>query len=131
MSKNLGLRLAGGTLVLTGLGFGLPCIWGIWHFYATGEVLMFLGYPTYGEGPFESLGLETTVPLLAAFLAVCLFEVLAGVRTWGAHRDGTVLALALLPVEFAFWYGFSLPVPPPLALARTILIFSNWRRLRR
>jgi hypothetical protein len=58
-----------------------------------------------GRGPFERHGLPTTVPLLLAFLAVCLLEAVAGTRVWGEHLDGGILALALLPVEAAFWWG--------------------------
>jgi hypothetical protein len=54
------------SLVL-GLGFGLPAIVGARHFAETGEVWTFLGFPTYGGGPFERLGLPTSVPLLIGF----------------------------------------------------------------
>jgi hypothetical protein len=29
-----------------------------------------------------------------------------------------------------FWWGFALPIPPLLALARTILILVNWQSLK-
>ena len=54
--------------MLLGLGFGVPCLLGLVHFARTGEVWTFMGFPTYGGGPFERLGLPTSVPLLAAFL---------------------------------------------------------------
>jgi hypothetical protein len=123
------LRGAAGLLVLTGMGFGLPGLWGIWHLRSTGRVLTFLGFPTYGGGPFERHGIATTVPLLLAFVAVCVLEVVAGVRLWGGHRDGAILALALLPVEAVFWWGFALPIPPILAVVRTALILGWWRGL--
>jgi len=47
------------------------------------------------------------------------------------QRAGAVLAPALLPVEFAFWIGFTLPVGPPVGLARTALVLLGWRSLRR
>src|SRR5213076_2999544 len=34
--------------------------------------------------------------------------------TKSRQRAGAVLALALLPVEFAFWIGFALPVGSPV-----------------
>ncbi|MCA1823872.1 MAG: hypothetical protein LC640_06340, partial [Frankia sp.] len=89
-------------------------------------VARFLGYPTYGEGYFARHGIATTVPLLFAFLAVCALECVAGVRLWTAHRDGAVLALALLPAELAFWIGFSLPFGPVLGALRTVLVLLGW-----
>lgn len=74
-----------------------------------GEVWTFLGFPTYGGGPFERWGIPVSVALLTGFVVVCAAEVLVGVLLW---RDGTTaqwLALALLPVEFAYWIGFALP----------------------
>ena len=53
-----------------GLGFGLPAVFGTLHFARTGEVWMFVGFPTYGGGPFERLGLPTSVPLLIGFVFV-------------------------------------------------------------
>jgi len=66
---------------LPGLGFRLPCVYAIWYLADRGSVWTFLGFPTYGYGPFEDAGIQTTVPLL--------------------------------PVEFAFWIGFALPLGPP------------------
>lgn len=46
------MRIVAGSLsVLLGMGFGLPCIFGIIHFRRTGEVWTFMGFPTYGDGP--------------------------------------------------------------------------------
>ena len=129
MGEDVALRTAAGLLCLTGLGFGLPCIWGIRHLRETGEVWTFMGFPTYGDGPFERHGISTTTTLLVAFLAVCILEVVAGVRVWGVHIDGAILALALLPVEAAFWWGFALPIPPIFAVARTVLLLGWWRGL--
>jgi len=127
VSDIVALRAAAGLLVLTGLGFGLPCLWGIRQLRSTGEVWTFLGFPTYGDGPFARHGVPTTVPLLLGFLAVCAIEVGAGARLWGGHVDGAIVALALLPVEAAYWWGFALPIPPVLALARTALLVAGWR----
>lgn len=110
------------TSVLLGLGFGVPCIPGIRHFAQTGQVWTFLGFPTYGQGPFERLGIPTSVPLLVAFLAVCVAEVVVGVAIWVEAPGAKVVALALLPVELVFWFGFALPLGPPLGIARTVLL---------
>ena len=60
------------------VGFGLPCIYAMWYFARRGEVWTFLGFPTYGHGPFEDVGLATSTPLLACFLVVCVAEFEAG-----------------------------------------------------
>ena len=114
--------IAGSLSVLLGLGFGLPCLFGIRHFARTGEVWTFMGFPTYGNGPFERIGIPTSTPLLLGFLAVCLAEVADGALIWSGAPGATVISLALLPAEFAFWIGFALPLGPPLGIARTILV---------
>jgi len=87
------------------------------------------GFPAYGRGPFERHGIETTIPLLLGFLAICIVEVVAGGLLWRGHRAGAMLALFLVPLGAVYWWGFSLPYPPVLALIRTVLIVSTWRAL--
>lgn len=113
-----------------GLGFGLPCIYGIWYFADRGVVWTFLSFPTYGGGPFEDVGIETTVTLLVSFLLVCVAEVVAGFLLWRKKRSGGLLALVLLPLEFAFWIGFALPLGPVVGLARTGLVLMAWPEFR-
>jgi len=105
-----------------GLGFGLPCIYASWHFANRGQIWTFLGYPTYGEGLFETIGIKTSMPLLVSFLLVCVAELVVGRMLWRNRRAGLVCALALLPIELVFWTGFSLPFGPLLGLARTALL---------
>lgn len=124
------MRAASVLAWIAGLMFGVPCVYGIWYFADHGQVWMFLGFPTYGEGPFEDIGLETTVWLLTAFLLVCAAEVVAGWMLWRGRRASVVLALALLPVEFAFWIGFSLPFGPVLGVGRTAAIVIALSRAR-
>jgi hypothetical protein len=38
--------------------------------------------------------------------------------------------LGLLPLEFAFWIGFALPLGPVVGLARPVLVFMAWSSLR-
>ena len=117
------MRTVAGVLsLLLGLGFGLPCVAGINHLARTGEVWTFMGFPTYGNGPFERLGLPTSVPLLLVFLAVCIAEAVVGVMLWTGAPVATTLAYVLLPVEVVFWIGFALPLGPVLGLARTTLL---------
>jgi hypothetical protein len=49
----------------------------VWCFADRGEVWTFLGFPTYGGRPFEHIGIDTTVPLLALFLLVGAAEAAA------------------------------------------------------
>ena len=113
------------------LGFGLPCAYGIWYFAKHGRVWTFLGFPTYGDGPFERIGLRTSVPLLGAFLLVNVAESVTGWLLWRRRRTGTVLAVALLPVEFVFWIGFALPFSPAAGLTRTGLVLIARHRSHR
>jgi hypothetical protein len=119
------VRLAAVLSIMLGLGFGLPCAYGIRYLSRTGEVWTFLGFPTYGGGPFERIGIRTTVPLLVAFLVVCGLEVVTGWLLWRGRRASRVVAVALLPIELAFWIGFALPFGPPLGLARAILVIRK------
>ncbi|MDT4925781.1 MAG: hypothetical protein QOG01_3494 [Pseudonocardiales bacterium] len=116
---------------VTGLGFGLPGGYAIWYLADRHSVWTFLGFPTYGAGPFEDVGIDTTVPLLIAFLLVCVAELVAGWLLWRCRRSGGLLAVALLPLELAFWIGFALPLGPVLGLARTVLVLMAWPALRR
>jgi hypothetical protein len=123
-------RLAAGSAWVNGLGFGLPCIYAIWYFTQTGGVWIFRGNPTYGEGPVSDAGLDTSVPLLVAFLLVCVAEVVAGSLLWRLRRAGAVLALGLLPLELASWIGFALPFGPVGGVIRTVLVVVAWPSLR-
>jgi hypothetical protein len=125
------LRAAALLSWIPGLGFGLPGVYAIRYLAERGRVWTFLGFPTYGEGPFEAVGVPTTVPLLVAFLLVCAAELVAGGLLWRRRRVGGWLALALLPLEFAFSIGFALPFGPVLGLARTAMVLLGWPSLRR
>jgi hypothetical protein len=93
--------------LLLAVGFGLPGAFGTWYYTRHGEVWTFLGFPTYGEGPFERWGLPTSVPLLLGFVAVCAAEAVVGVLLWRDETAAPWLALALLPAELVFWLGFA------------------------
>lgn len=105
-----------------GVGFGLPAVFGTLHFAQTGEVWTFMGFPTYGGGPFERLGLPTSVPLLLSFVFVCLAEVIVGVMLLRDVPHAATVSCLFVPFEFAYWIGFALPFGPPLGIARTILL---------
>jgi hypothetical protein len=108
--------------IALGLGFGLPAVAGAIHFARTGEIWTFLGFPTYGGGPFERIGLPTSVPLLAVFALVCLAEVVVGAMLLLEVPQARALAYLLLPIELVFWFGFALPFGPPFGIARTVLL---------
>ena len=117
-------RAAAVCSVVLGLGFGLPGAYGAWYYARHGEVWTFLGFPTYGDGPFERWGLPTSTALLLGFVTVCAAEVVVGVLLWRDSETAPWLALALLPVELVFWVGFALPFGPLLGLARTVLVVA-------
>jgi hypothetical protein len=112
------------------VGFGIFCFPAIRNLLIGRDIPFVMGLPAYGRGPFERAGISTTVPLLAAFLLVCILEAIAGVLLWGGHSFGAILALVLLPLGGIYWWGFALPIPPIFAVVWTILIFVNWQALR-
>ena len=129
MNVPVPLRLAAFLLWFNAIGFGVFCLPAIRNLLAGRSIPYVMGFPAYGEGPFERVGIPTTVPLLCAFLLVCILEGVAGWLLWSGSRTGALLALALLPVGAIFWWGFALPIPPLLALVRTILIVLGWQNL--
>ena len=95
-------RAAGVCSLVLGLGFGLPGVYGAWYYARQGQVWTFLGFPTYGDGPFERWGFPTNVALLVSFVAVCAAEAAVGVLLWGgstiAHVAGVGPAAGRAPV---------------------------------
>ena len=130
MRNPLFLKVAAILLWLDAVGFGLPCIMAINHIRSGRGILYFMGFPTYGRGPFEKYGLQTTVPLLGGFLLVCTLEGLAGWLVWRGRKSGASLSLSLLPAGAVYWWGFALPIPPVFAIPRTLLILLSWSRLK-
>jgi hypothetical protein len=122
MSKAGSRRAAAISAGLAGLGFGIPGVFGVKHFAETGEVWTFMGFPTYGDGPFTSIGIETSTPLLAGYVAVCAAETGLAVALWRGTPWARKASTALLPVEAAYWVGFALPFGPVLGLARVLFL---------
>lgn len=104
------------------IGFGLPAVYGAWYLHDRGHVWTLIGFPAYGDGPFEAVGVRTTVPLLLAFALVGIAEGVVGWLLWKGRRTAPQLAVVLLPFEFVFWIGFALPFGPVLGVARTLVI---------
>ena len=130
MASSVLIRLAAVFLWITAVGLGIFCLPAIRNLLAGRDIPYVMGFPAYGKGPFEQVGIPTTVPLLAAFLLVCVLEGLAAWLLWGGHKAGALLALVMLPAGAAFWWGFALPIPPVLALVRTVLMVLSWQALR-
>lgn len=124
------IRVAAVLLWFSAVGLGVPCLMAIRNLLSGRGIPYVFGFPAYGGGPFEQRGVQTTVPLLLAFLAVLLLEALAGWLLWTGHRAGGILALLALPLGAVFWWGFDLPYPPLAAAARTILVLVGWQSLR-
>ena len=116
------LEVAGLVSVVLGLGFGIPGILGAVHLARTHEVWTLMGFPTYGGGPFERVGLSSSVPLILAFVVVCAAEVAVGVLLWTDSSHAALLSHLLLPFELVFWIGFALPFGPLLGIARTVAV---------
>jgi len=129
MNGSWQIRAAAILLWINAFGFGVFCIPAILNLLAGRDIPYIMGFPAYGKGPFERVGIPTTVPLLAAFLLVCILEGVAGWLLWSGYKTGGILAIALLPAGAIFWWGFALPLPPMFAVARTILILLGWRTL--
>jgi hypothetical protein len=111
------------------VGFGVFCFPAIRNLMMGRPIPIVMGFPAYGRGPFERVGIPTTIPLLAAFLLVCILEAVAGFLLWGSYKSGAVLALVLVPIGGVFWWGFALPIPPIFALVWTILILLGGQTL--
>jgi hypothetical protein len=130
MTVPVSLRLAAICHWFIAVGFGVFCFPAIRNLLAGGDIPFVMGFPAYGRGPFERLGIPTTVPLLATFLLVCLLEAVAGYFLWKGSLFGAMLAFALLPVGGLFWWGFALPIPPLFAVIWTALILVSWPAFR-
>lgn len=123
------IKTAAVCLWFAGLGFGIPCLYGIWSLMKGKGIPYVLGFPSYGYGPFERMGIHTTLPLLCGFLLICVVECVAGYGLWNGDKGSAVLSLAIVPVELLFYYGFALPFGPPVLVLRLILLFLSWSSL--
>ena len=111
---------------VAGFGFGLPGAYGAAYLTSHDEVWSFLGFPTYGGGPFESWGFPT-LPMQMAFVAVCAAELVTGGLLWREHPAGRTMSLTLLPFELFFWFGFALPFGFVLGALRAALTVVRTR----
>jgi hypothetical protein len=130
MSVPIESRAAGLLLWIVAAGWALPAPWLMWWVVVRGRlpVLPIIGEPN--GGPFYlNLARGAFLGLLAVSFALGIAQAWAGWLLWNGQRSGALFQFGLLPVEAAFWYGFGLPIPPMLAIARVILIGLAWPRL--
>ena len=123
------LRIAAVLHILNGLGFGVFIPFSIARLVQRDEILRVMGLPTYGEGPFQHRGIETSVPLLVGFLLVNLLLVVAGVLVWNGQRFGAILGVITLVPGAVYWWGFALPFGPLLGLGSALLVLTSWSHL--
>jgi len=99
------VRFAGANSVVCPLGFGgftIPAIVSV----AQGRGILYaFGNPTYGHGPFERIGVPTTVPLLLAFLAACLVQLAGGLLLIWLRPSGFVVVSVGMLLSAPFWWG--------------------------
>ncbi len=120
------IKTASICLWLAGLGFGLPCLYGIRSVLNGKGIAYVLGFPAYGNGPFEKMGIPTSLPLLAGFLLVCALECVAGWGLWNHNKGSALLSFAIIPVEMLFYIGFALPFGPPVLILRLVMLYLGW-----
>jgi len=123
------IKIAALCLWISGLGFGIPCIYGIWSMLKGNGIAIVMGFPTYGNGPFEKIGVYTTIPLLVGFLFVCALECIAGWGLWSGDKGAAILSFAIIPVEMVFFIGFALPFGHLFLFVRFLLLLIGWSSL--
>jgi hypothetical protein len=131
MTGPIEARIAAILLWIVGFGWGvLPAPWLVWWVIVRGRlpVLPVIGEPN--GGPFYlDLPHATFIGLLGASFILGIAQAWAGWLLWNGERSGALVQFGLLPIEALFWYGFALPIPPLLAIARAVLVALAWTRL--
>jgi hypothetical protein len=104
------LRIAGLSGIVNGLGFGGFAIAAIVSVGQGHGIIYTGGNPSYSGGPFERIGVPTTVPLLAGFLAACVVQVVGGGLLLWPPPSGIVISVVGMLLGAIFWWGFDLPL---------------------
>ena len=126
-----GLQISAALMAFIAVGFGAPAPFVAAHLLRERSLPTFIGtFPAYGGPLSERVTPEVFAVLLGLFTALSALELFAAVLLWQGHHVGGVLAVALLPLEVAFWAGFALPIPPMVAVARLALLWAGWSGLR-
>ena len=111
-------------------GFGLSTIPVAIYLRRHGTLPTFMDMFEMFGGPWSSrVAHSTFVILLMAFLVVTLVAAWSGWLLWQGSKAGAVLNLALIPIEAIFWFGFALPIPVALGIARVTLVLVAWKSL--
>jgi hypothetical protein len=124
------LRAAAAIYYFSGIAFALSNVAVMFFVGTQGRVPIVLGVDLDGGGPFETLGSRWMTLLIGLFVVVCLLEVVAARWLSQSAKRGGFLGVAVLPAGAIFWFGFALPLPWLLGLAKAILLAVGWRRLR-
>jgi len=123
------LKIASIAAWIGGLGFGIPGLIGIWSLINGKGIAYVMGFPTYGQGPFEKIGVHTTIPLMLGFLLTCVLECIAGWMLWQSDKGGAMLSIIIIPIEIFFYIGFALPFGPAMLLLRIVFLVLGWGAL--
>jgi hypothetical protein len=125
------VRFTGVDGIVGPLGFGgftIPAIVSV----AQGHGIIYVfGLPTYGEGPLDRIGVPTTVPLLAGFLAACLVQLIGGCLLIWLRPSGFVVLPVGMLLSAIFWWGFDLPLAWLGAALLLPLLATAWVVYRR
>ena len=113
-------------ILIDALGWALGVLPVLRHALIHRELPMTFGFRAL-SGPFEALGINALVVAGIVFVAISLLKLLAAYWTWRHRMDGPVLQLILLAISAIFWYGFALPVGPPVGLIQIVLMFLTWK----
>ena len=120
------IRFVGVDGVIGPLGFGgftIPAILSV----AQGHGIPYaFGNPTYGNGPFERIGVPTTAPLLLAFLAACLVQLAGGLLLIWPRSSGFAVVPVGMLLSAPFWWGFDLPLAWLNAALALPLLAAAW-----
>ncbi len=73
---------------------------------------------------------EVFAVLLGLFTALSAVEVYTGLLLRNGQKIGALIAVVLLPIEVVFWVGFTVPIPPLIAIARLGFLAAGWSALR-
>ena len=76
------IRTAAALLVFTGIGFGVFCVPAMRSVHAGRGFPIVFGFPAYGGGPFERVGIPTTVALLSAIVILFALWASLGQGHW-------------------------------------------------
>ena len=109
-------------------GFGIP-VGPIARYVERTGTLPWFGdlFPMYGGPWWDSVDQRAFLVLLGAFAGTLAAASAAAELVRREHPAGVPVALALMPVEAVFWYGFALPIPWAIGVARVALLVATRR----